>query len=68
MAELLAGIEGRFIVSLNDCPEVRDIFSDFRFADVKLDYTVGSGAQRPIRKVVILDGKDMAKARKLPLF
>ena len=68
MADLLTDIKGRFIVSLNDCPEVRDIFSAFQFADVKLEYTVGSGAQKPVGEVVILDGKDTTETRNLPLF
>ncbi|WP_207903909.1 DNA adenine methylase [Martelella mediterranea] len=68
MAELLSGIRGRFIVSLNDCPEVREIFSAFQFADVKLDYTVGSGAAKPVGEVVILDGRCGSNARNLPLF
>ena len=41
MAAQLAGIRGRFIVSLNDRPEVRDIFSAFRIEAVKTSYSVG---------------------------
>ncbi|MBB4120673.1 DNA adenine methylase [Martelella radicis] len=68
MAERLVGIKGRFILSLNDRPEVRDIFSDFRVADLKLDYTIGSGEQKAVGEVVILDGKDICGDRNLPLF
>ncbi|WP_176086664.1 DNA adenine methylase [Martelella sp. HB161492] len=68
MAELLAGIKGRFILSLNDRPEVREIFRAFRFADVKLDYTVGNAPPKTVGEVIILDGKETAEERNLPLF
>ena len=41
MAEQLAGIRGRFILSLNDHPEVRRIFAGFRFEDEDVVYTIG---------------------------
>lgn len=41
MAELLAGIKGRFILSINDRPEVRDVFKEFTLQPVSLTYTVG---------------------------
>ena len=39
MADLLAGIEGRFILSLNDTPEVRETFAAFDFEDVGVRYS-----------------------------
>jgi DNA adenine methylase len=39
LAEQLAGIRGRFILSLNDRSEVRDIFKAFVFEEVSLKYT-----------------------------
>ena len=39
MAALLAGIEGRFILSLNDAPEVRELFKDFPMEAVETRYT-----------------------------
>nr|WP_272211903.1 hypothetical protein [Marinicella sp. W31]MDC2877793.1 hypothetical protein [Marinicella sp. W31] len=47
---------------------MREIFSAFLFANVSLDYTVGSGAQKGVGEVVILDGKDIRRHRNLPLF
>ena len=43
MAELLSGIKGRFILSLNDHPDVREIFKAFIFDAVSVKYTVGGG-------------------------
>lgn len=46
MAEQLAGIKGRFILSLNDRPEVREIFSRFSIETVGTHYGLaGKGAQ-----------------------
>lgn len=41
MAERLARISGRFILSLNDRPEVREIFGAFAFQEEELAYTIG---------------------------
>ena len=42
LSSLLAGIKGKFIVSLNDKPEVRDIFKQYDIVSVKTKYTVSS--------------------------
>lgn len=46
MAEQLAGLKGRFLVSINDVPEIRDIFSRFKIEPVETTYTIGDGARR----------------------
>ncbi|MEX5601113.1 hypothetical protein [Pseudophaeobacter sp. C1-32P7] len=43
MADQLAGIRGKIILSINDGPEVREIFPAFRFDEVALKYIVSSG-------------------------
>ncbi|NQT91152.1 MAG: DNA adenine methylase [Lentisphaerae bacterium] len=43
LAAALACLKGRFILSLNDCPEVRQIFSAFRFRRVSTKYSLKSG-------------------------
>ncbi|QQM32129.1 hypothetical protein JET14_08285 [Martelella lutilitoris] len=68
MAKRLAGIKGRFIPSLNDRPEARERFSAFQFADVKLDYTIGSGGQKPVGEVFMPVGKDIRPDGYLPVF
>ena len=40
LADLLSGIQGRFILSLNDRPQVRDIFSAFDIEAVQTSYSV----------------------------
>ena len=46
LVRLLADLQGKFILSLNDVPEVRSIFSDFRIQSIQLAYS----AQKKIGK------------------
>ena len=54
MAELLKGIKGRFIMSINDTPEIRETFKDFVFSEVGLKYSVGGGANQSAAKELII--------------
>lgn len=62
MADRLATIKGRFMISLNDRPEVREVFSAFPIARVDLTYTVAGGVGKEVGEVVIMDGKEPAVA------
>ncbi len=53
MAEQLAAIKGRFIMSINDTPEVRELFAAFEIMEVSTTYSVakqaaGSGKVREL--------------------
>lgn len=52
LRDLLGGIQGRFILSLNDTPEVRSIFGQFEMIEVGLNYRVG-GKVTPARELII---------------
>jgi DNA adenine methylase len=52
LSTLLEGIQGRFILSLNDTPEIRAIFAAFTIEEVTLNYRV-SGKVTPAREVII---------------
>lgn len=43
MAEILRALSGRFILSINDHPDVRRIFGGFYFREEKVLYSVGGG-------------------------
>ena len=43
LAELLGKIEGKFILSLNDKPEVRELFRHSSWREVKVNYTCSNG-------------------------
>lgn len=66
MAERLSAIQGRFIISLNDRPEVRDTFARYPMASVGLIYTINGGEGKDVGEVIIFDGKDPMPAN-LPL-
>ncbi|MGB0747201.1 MAG: DNA adenine methylase [Magnetospiraceae bacterium] len=40
---LLSNLKGRFIMSLNDHPEVRNLFDEFTIEEVETTYSVGGG-------------------------
>ena len=44
LAELLGSLKGRFILSINDVPEIRQIFAAFPREKVEVAYTVGAAA------------------------
>lgn len=50
----LRGIEGRFILSINDVPEIRETFSGFEFMEVPTRYSVGGGkSQKEVSELLI---------------
>lgn len=54
LAEQLADIKGRFLLSLNDVPPVRAIFSAFEMESVRTTYTVGGGKRsKPVGELII---------------
>lgn len=59
-AGLLKALKGRFILSLNDLPEVRETFAGFRFAEVKTTYTIGSTGAAPERAEVLISNWPLA--------
>jgi DNA adenine methylase len=52
LAAQLAALQGRFLMSINDVPEVREIFAWARVEPVSTTYTVGAGA-RAARELLI---------------
>jgi len=53
LAALLRGLKGSFILSLNDTPEVREIFCGFDIQAVTLNYTMPRGKAVSAREVII---------------
>ncbi|MGO4558338.1 DNA adenine methylase [Mesorhizobium sp. 2RAF21] len=61
MAERLARIQGRFILSINDVDEIRAIFAAFHQERVGLTYSVGGGKGRPARELIVSNFKQASK-------
>ncbi|VAW18361.1 Site-specific DNA methylase, partial [hydrothermal vent metagenome] len=53
LATVLKALKGRFILSLNDVSEVREVFANFTIEPVTLTYTVGGGKGRAAKEVII---------------
>lgn len=53
MAERLRRLKGRFILSINDVPEIRAAFAGFATEEVSLLYSVAGGKGRPARELII---------------
>lgn len=45
LAEQLAGLKGRFIMTINDRPETRKLFRRFKLEPVKTSYSIGRATQ-----------------------
>ncbi|MEP5728549.1 MAG: DNA adenine methylase [Sulfitobacter sp.] len=53
MATILRDLEGAFILSINDTPEIRQVFDGFIFEEVTLKYTVSNGAATDAAELII---------------
>ena len=56
LAERLAKIEGRFLLSINDVPEIRRLFRGFAIEPIRTTYTLGgmqAGRTREARELLI---------------
>ncbi|MEO9612647.1 MAG: DNA adenine methylase [Nitratireductor sp.] len=53
MAERLGRLKGRFILSINDVPEIRALFAGFAQEDVELRYSISGGKGTPARELII---------------
>ena len=60
LADQLGGIRGRFILSLNDVPEVRATFAAFRIDEVQTSYTINRrvGADEKAAELLISNCQD----------
>lgn len=56
MAERLARLQGKFLLSINDVPAIRETFAAFAQEKVDLTYTVSGGKGRPAQELIISGG------------
>ncbi len=60
LADQLAALQGRFLLSINDTPEVRALFAAFAIEEVKVSYTIGDKADRsPTRGELLISGVEL---------
>ncbi|MFP3249320.1 MAG: DNA adenine methylase, partial [Paraburkholderia sp.] len=54
MANMIGGLQGRAILSLNDHPAIRALFAQFEMECVDIQYTVGGAGNTVPRKEIII--------------
>ena len=57
MAELLRNIQGRFLLSLNDRQEVRELFGDFQIGTVSTCYSAHARSNRRVNELLISNAR-----------
>lgn len=67
MAEQLGKIQGHFLLSMNDVPEVREIFAGFAIEDVSTSYTVGHATAAAANAREILVSSDLGQVSREPV-
>jgi DNA adenine methylase len=55
LAHALAGLEGRFILSINDTPEIRKIFAKLPIEPIETQYTIGRADPIVAKELLISD-------------
>src|SRR5690606_8411986 len=53
LAGMLAKIQGKFVLSINDVPEIRAMFAGFEMRAVDLSYTVSGRGATDARELII---------------
>lgn len=63
MADQLSGLKGRFLLSLNDRPEVREIFRRFYLVPIRTTYTVSNRNAAPASELLISNSEPLIARR-----
>lgn len=53
MAEMCRQLKGAFVLSINDVPEIREIFAGFYLQGVQLTYTVSRSSSKAARELIV---------------
>lgn len=61
IAELAATVKGAFLMSINDVPEIRSIFSAHRITPVTTTYSIGKGGAQTDRNELLISNFDLPK-------
>lgn len=56
LASLLSSLKGRFILSINDVAEIRELFGSFRIREVETTYlAAGSHRKKPVTELLVMN-------------
>jgi DNA adenine methylase len=59
MAVRLKGLKGKFLLSINDHPEVKRLFADFEIRKVPIRYSIHGGTRKQIEELLISNYKQV---------
>lgn len=60
MASCMRALKGKAILSINDHPQIREVFSGFQMEQLDIDYTVGGGQKAVSRSELVIYSWDRA--------
>jgi len=56
LQELLARVQGKFIMSINDTPEIRELYKDFRIEEVNTSYSLaGAHKKKKVQELLVMN-------------
>lgn len=53
LADLLSVVKGKFILSINDVPQIREIFGAFRLEEVRTTYSISAGKNSSVGELLV---------------
>jgi DNA adenine methylase len=53
LADVLAGVSGRFLLTLNNHPQIRETFKRFAIAEISTSYSTGLNAKQRVTELLI---------------
>lgn len=68
LAEVLSGVEGKFLLSYDDKPFVRELYSKFHIKEVKLNYGIQGGSKEKKYQELLIANYPIAKRMELTDF
>lgn len=57
LRDVLASCQGKWLVSINNVPEIRDLFAGYEFKEVKTSYSINNGNTKPVTELLISNYK-----------
>lgn len=57
LAELMGGVDGKMIVSINDTPEIREDFDGFTLKEVRVTYSISETSPKEVGELIIANFK-----------
>lgn len=53
LSDILSGLKGTFMLSINDTPFIRDVFKNFKQEEIRVTYTVCKDANKRVKELLI---------------